>query len=216
MIHDIDQRSDAWRQIRLGKLTASCVADALARTKSGWGAGRENLKARLICERLTGQPQDSGFCNAAMQFGIDNEAAARDAYAEHMLCAVTEVGFVDHPVIAWSGCSPDGLAGEDGLVELKVPNTASHIATLLGGGFPDKYHKQVAWQLACMPDRKWADLVSYDPRLPEPMRLFVQRVPRDDEAIGELEREVAAFLAEVDETVAQLRAQYATEMEIAV
>lgn len=207
MIHDVPQRSEAWHQLRLGKLTASCIADALARTQKGWGAGRENLKAKLVCERLTGLTQDS-FSNAAMQWGVDHEDEAREAYAQHMLCVVTEIGFVDHPSIAWSGCSPDGLVGDEGLFEAKCPNSSTHINTLLGQGFADKYVKQAYWQMACLPERKWVDLVSYDPRLPEPMRMFVQRIPRSDEEIAALEREAASFLAEVEDTVAQLRTKF--------
>jgi putative phage-type endonuclease len=207
VIHDCEQRSATWHNLRLGKLTASAIADMLARTQKGWGASRENLKAKLVCERLTGVPQET-YSNAAMAWGVEHEAEAREAYQRHMLCSVVEVGFVDHPTVAWAGCSPDGLAGDDGLFEAKCPETKTHINTLLGQSFADKYVKQALWQMACLPERKWVDLVSFDPRLPETMRLFVQRVPRDDAAIAELEREVTAFLSEVDDTVAQLRARY--------
>jgi putative phage-type endonuclease len=211
MIHDVPQRSEAWHELRLGKLTASCIADALARTQKGWGAGRENLRARLVCERLTGLSQET-YSNAAMAWGTEHEEEARDAYAQHTFCPVAEVGFVDHPTIPWSGCSPDGLVGDDGLFEAKCPNSSTHINTLLGRGFADKYVKQVMWQMACLPERQWADLVSYDPRLPESMRLFIQRVHRDDKLIAELEAEVSAFLAEVDETVTSLRARYEQDL----
>lgn len=210
----MEQRTAEWFAARVGKATASKIADICARTKTGYGASRKNYMAQLICERLTGEPTD-GFTNAAMQWGVDHECEARDAYCKHMLCAVTEVGFADHPTIPMSGCSPDGLVGTDGMVELKCPNTATHIETLLGGGFADKYVKQAYWQLACYPERKWNDLVSFDPRLPENMRLFIQRVPRDDAAIGELEDEVRIFLKELDETVEQLRAKYEPQMEAA-
>jgi hypothetical protein len=124
-----------------------------------------------------------------------------------MLCAVEEIGFVEHPTIAMAGASPDGMIASDGLLEVKCPVTATHIDTLLGGTVPDKYRLQMLWQMACT-GRQYCDFVSFDPRLPEAMRLFVQRVPRDDAAIAELEREVTAFLAEVDDMVAQLRARY--------
>lgn len=207
----MDQRSAEWFEARLGKATASRISDIVATTKSGWGAGRKNYAAQLVCERLTGVPQDS-YSNAAMQWGVEYECHAREAYCQHMLCAVDEVGFVDHPTIAMAGCSPDGLVGAEGMVELKCPNSATHIETLLGGGFSDKYVKQALWQLACYPKRQWNDLVSFDPRLPASMRLFIQRIPRDDKAIAELEGQVAVFLKEVDETVEQLRSRYASTL----
>jgi hypothetical protein len=208
----MEQRTAEWFAARLGKATASKISDICARTKAGYGASRKNYMAQLVCERLTGEPTET-FSNAAMQWGTDHECEARDAYCKHMLCAVKEVGFCDHPTIPMAGCSPDGLVGDDGMTEFKCPNSSTHIETLLGGGFADKYVKQAYWQLACYPERQWNDLVSFDPRLPEPMRLFIQRVPRDDEAIAALEREVTAFLAEVDATVAALRARYGADLE---
>lgn len=211
MIHDIPQGTDAWLTLRLGKATASRMADITARTKTGFGASRESYKAQLVVERLTGQCQDT-FTNAAMQWGTANEPFARTAYCEDRLCTVREVGFVEHPTIANAGCSPDGLVGEDGLTEFKCPESKTHIATLLGSSFPDKYVKQALWQMACLPERQWCDLVSFDPRMPELMRLFIQRIPRDDTAIAALEAEVAAFLAEVDETERKLRDQFQAEL----
>ena len=209
----MEQRSEAWFAARAGKVTASRISDVLVRTKSGWGAGRKNYAAQLVAERLTGTVEPS-YCNAAMQWGTDTEPHAREAYCQHMLCAVEEIAFVDHPTIAMAGASPDGLIGDDGLVEIKCPGTATHIETLLGGSIPDKYRLQMLFQMACT-GRQYCDFVSFDPRLPETMRLFVQRLPRDDAEIAEVEREVAAFLAEIDETVAQLRARYEQELEAA-
>lgn len=200
------QRSEAWFAARAGKATASKIAEIVAKTRSGYSTSRANYMAQLVCERLTGVPADS-FCSPAMAWGTEKEPEAREAYCQHMLCTVGEIGFVDHPTIAMSGASPDGLIDADGLLEIKCPNSATHIETLLGGTVPAKYRTQMLWQMACT-GRTWCDFASYDPRLPEPMRLFVQRIPRDDEAIAELEREVTAFLAEVDETVAALRARY--------
>jgi NAD-dependent dihydropyrimidine dehydrogenase PreA subunit len=147
-----------------------------------------------------------------MQHGIDFEADARALYCEHMLCAVDEVAFVEHPTIRMSGASPDGCIGDDGLCEIKCPSVATHIETLIGQKVPEKYRLQMLWQMSCT-GRAYCDFVSYCPSLPPAMQLFVQRVPRDDEAIAELEREVTAFLAEVDETVAKLKAQYETQLE---
>ncbi len=203
---DIEQGSDAWKQIRIGKVTASRVADVVAKTKTGWGASRANYLAELIAERLTGEAAAS-FTNAAMQWGTDKEPEARAYYEFRSDAEVALVAFVDHPTIGMTGASPDGLVGDDGLIELKCPNTATHIETLLGDEIPAKYVTQMQWQMACT-GRKWCDFASYDPRLPESMRLFVKRVNRDDTRIAELEKLVEAFLAELDGKVSALRSLY--------
>lgn len=199
----IIQGSAEWHSLRLGKVTASRVADVLAKIKSGEAAARANYRAELIAERLTGVAAES-FTNAAMQWGIEQEPFARAAYEVHADELVNQIGFVDHPRIAMSGASPDGLVGIDGLVEFKCPNTANHIATLISGAVPSKYIPQMAWQMACT-ERKWCDFCSYDPRLPEDLRLFVKRVDRDDKYIAELEAEVEKFLDEVIGTINLLR-----------
>ncbi len=198
------QGSEAWNRARLGKLTASRLADALATTKSGWGASRANLMADLIAERLTGEPAER-FVNAAMQWGTDTEALACDAYAFHTDADLVESEFVDHPSISMSGASPDRLVGADGLLEVKCPLTATHLETLLGRSVPARYLTQIGWQLACT-DRAWCDFVSFDPRLPENMRLFVRRVRREDLKIPDLEREARVFLNELDAKLAALTA----------
>jgi putative phage-type endonuclease len=206
MIHDMDQRSAEWMRIRLGKATASRVSDIIARTKSGYSASRANYAAQLVCERLTGVQAET-YTNAAMQWGCDNEDAAREAYEFAQAVTAEQVGFVDHPMVSMAGASPDGLVGDDGLIEIKCPNTATHIETLLTGSIADKYIVQMQWQLGCT-NRKWCDFVSYDPRLSEEKRLFVKRVHRDDARIAELEAEVGKFLAEVEDTIARLNAAY--------
>jgi putative phage-type endonuclease len=203
---DVIQGSAEWKAIRAGKVTASRVADVVAKTKTGWGASRANYMAELVAERLTGEAAES-YTNAAMQWGIDHEAEARTAYEFRTDGAVTEVGFAEHPSISMTGASPDGLIGEDGGVEIKCPNTATHIETLLHQDVPTKYITQMQWQMACT-GRKWIDFCSYDPRLPESMRLFVKRVPRDDKRIAELEKEVGVFLSEVAAKVAELSRLY--------
>ena len=209
----MDQRSAEWFAARLGKATASKIADLMATTKSGPAASRANYAAQLVAERLTGEPAES-FTSPAMQWGTDTEAEARAAYCFFRDAEVVEVGFVDHPTVPNSGASPDGLVGTDGLLELKCPNTATHIATLTGKSVPGKYVKQIMWQMACT-GRQWCDFASYDPRLPESMRLIVIRLHRDDAMIAEIESAVTAFLAEVDETVASLRAAYEPQKEAA-
>lgn len=205
----MDQRTAEWFAARLGKATASRIADIIATTKSGWGASRANYAAHLVAERLTGEPQEA-FTNAAMQWGTCTEPEARQAYSFRQDVDVLEVGFIDHPQVEMSGASPDGLIGADGLLELKCPQTATHIATLLGQSVPAKYLTQIQWQIACT-GREWCDFASYDPRLPETMRLFVQRVHRDDAEIKRLEALVVDFLGEVDETVSRLRTLYEAE-----
>ena len=206
---DREQGSADWFAARLGKVTASRVSDVIAKTKSGWSASRANYMAQLVAERLTGQPQES-YSNAAMQWGIEQEPLARAAYEFRTDATVTPAWFIEHPKIAMSGASPDGLIGDVGLVEIKCPTTATHIETLIGKSTPDKYLAQMQWQMACT-GAKWCDFVSFDPRLPEAMRLFVSRVHRDDERIKELEKDVLAFLAELDAKVKTLTDLYQKE-----
>ena len=198
----MEQRTDEWFTARLGKVTASRVADVVAKTKTGYSASRENYMADLIVERLTGQ-KASSFSNAAMEWGVEQEPHARAAYSARTGELVEEVGFIDHPTIAMSGASPDGLVG-DGCVEYKAPNTATHLEYLLAGKPPEKYVTQIMWQLACT-GRPWADFVSYDPRLPDHLQMLIVRIPRDDRRIAELEAEVRKFLAELDEKVTKLK-----------
>ena len=206
MTEEIIQGSDEWKQLRLGKVTASRVADVVVRTKTGYGAGRANYMAQLIAERLTNVVADA-YTNAAMQHGTETEPEARSAYEFYQGVAVKEVAFVPHPRIDQAGCSPDGLVEDDGLVEIKCPNTATHLDTLLGQAVPSKYLDQMQFQMACT-GRKWCDFASYDPRMPENMRLFVRRVERDDKRIAELETEIAAFLLEMAVKLSELNSLY--------
>lgn len=206
-MNDIKQGTDAWFQARLGKVTASRVADIIAKTKSGYSTSRANYMAQLIAERLTGTIVDT-YKNAAMQHGTDTEPDARAAYAFHTDADVIEVGSVDHPTIPMTSASPDGLVGDDGLVEIKCPMmTAIHIDTLLGKEIPASYITQMMWQMACT-GRKWCDFVSFDPRLPEAMRLYVYRVERDDALIASLEKSVREFLVETAAKVDALTERY--------
>lgn len=191
----IEQGSPEWFEQRLGKVTASRVADVVARTKSGYSASRANYMAQLIAERLTGTLAES-FTSKEMQHGIDTEPFARAAYEFYQNATVDAAEFVAHPRIPMTGASPDGYVSADGLVEIKCPNTATHIDTLLGQSVPGRYVTQMQWQMACT-GRAWCDFVSFDPRMPEDMRLFVRRVDRDETQIAELEREIRTFLAEL-------------------
>ena len=199
----MEQGTDAWLRARAGKVTASRVADVIATTRSGPSTSRKNYLAELVAERLTGVPAQ-GFVNAAMQWGTDTEPQARAAYEFFRDATVVEVGFIDHPTIEMSGASPDGLVGDDGLVEIKCPLTATHIETVLGATVPDKHVVQMLWQMECT-GRAWCDYVSFDPRLPEDLNLSVQRVERDDDRLAALREAVAGFLLEVDATIKALR-----------
>lgn len=202
----IEQGSTEWKLQRLGRVTASRISDLTAKTKTGWGASRANYAAQLVAEILTGVPADS-FTNAAMQWGTDTEPQARAAYEFFNGTEVTVAEFVPHPTIKDSGASPDGYVGTDGLLELKCPLTATHIETLLGGSVPSKYIQQMQWQMACT-GRTWCDFVSFDPRMPGNMQMFVKRVTRDDAAIAELEMQVRTFIAEIHDTVSKLKSAY--------
>lgn len=202
-MEDMIQGTDEWRRARAGSVGASSIADLMAQTKSGWGASRGNLMARIIVERLTGEPQEA-YVNPAMQWGTDTEPQARSAYSFMQDVDVVEVGIVYHPTIEGSHASPDGLVGEDGLVEIKCPQTATHIDTLLSGAIADRYVKQMQFQMA-VTGRAWCDFVSYDPRLPGDLQLFVKRVLRDDAMIAEIEDAVRFFLIETEAKLHKLQ-----------
>ena len=199
----MEQRTEEWFSARLGKVTASRVADVVAKTKSGYSASRANYMAQLVVERMTNKQAES-YSNAAMEWGTEQEPLARAAYEAEVGVLVDEVGMIDHPTVEMSGASPDGLVGNDGLVEIKCPTTATHIDTLMGEEAPKKYYDQMQWQMACT-GRKWCDFVSFDPRMPEGLQLFVKRVERNDEYIAMLESEVATFLQEVSDKVNKLK-----------
>ena len=198
----MEQRTEAWYQLRAGKVTASRVADIIAKTKTGYSASRENYLAQLVCERMTEKPAES-YSNAAMQWGTDQEPFARAAYEAAKDVLVEEVGFVVHPTIEGAGASPDGLVGLFGLVEIKCPNTATHIQTLLDQKVPEKYNVQMQWQMACT-GRQWCDFVSFDPRMAEGLQLFIKRVEYDPLYVAQLEKEVINFLMDVQDKIQQL------------
>jgi hypothetical protein len=166
-------------------------------------AAYRDYRAQIVAEILTGQPQESGFTNAAMQWGIDKEPLARAEY--ELLCnwTVDEVGLVIHPTIEQGAASPDGLVS-DGLVEIKCPKTATHLQTLVDKKQPRQYENQMLWQMACT-GRQWCDFVSYDPRLPEDLQLFVHRFDRDEKRIEEIEAAVKQFLTEVNEMIDNIK-----------
>lgn len=201
-----EQRTDEWFAARLGKVTASRVADLMATTKTGYAASRDNLMAQLVIERLTNHQQES-YTNASMQWGTEQEPFARAAYEIATGQMVDECGFVPHPTIADAGASPDGLVGADGLVEIKCPNTAGMIDALLTQTVPGKYNTQMQMQMACT-GRAWCDYVVFDPRMPAKAQLFIKRVPRDPDFIKKMETEIVKFLGELDAKVNQLKEMF--------
>jgi len=193
------QRTDEWFAIRCGKITASKVIDLMRLGKSGKpSATRKNYIAEKVAEVLTGKVAET-FTSAAMQWGNDNEEGARRAYEFETGCTVSEVGFVVHPLISQAGASPDGLVNSDGMVEIKCPNTAQHIATVLNGTIDRKYEYQMQMQLACT-ERIWCDFVSYDPRMPEELQLCIIRRERNSKLIAEIEAATSEAITEIQKT----------------
>lgn len=205
IIEDLEQRSPEWLQMRIGMATASRMADVMAKlkTKDGEAAGRRDYKAELVCESLTGRATEH-FVSPAMQWGIDNEILARNAYEIELETEVQQIGFAIHPKISRCGASPDGLLGTDGTVQFKCPTTATHLEYIVAGVVPAEYHWQMLCEMACT-ERSFCDFVSFDPRLPKKLQLFVRRFERDDARIAAMETEVVKFLAEVDELIEKVK-----------
>jgi len=189
-----DQRTAQWFAARIGKVTASAVYQVM--TKGG-GATRKNYMMKLLCERLTGNSEEF-YINAAMQRGTDLEPVARSAYEIDKGVMVIESGLVDHPAIEGFAASPDGLVNDDGLVEIKCPNTATHVDFLQTGKIDQKYIWQMQSQMSCT-GRKWCDFVSFDDRLPESLQYKSVRVEFDVSAQREMATEVTKFLNELDQ-----------------
>ena len=199
----IEQGSEEWLKLRLGKVTASRITDVLAKGKSGEALTREDYRYELVVQRLTNNPGES-FTNAAMEWGTATEPQARIVYEAEMGVFVNQVSFIDHPTIANYGCSPDGLVGNDGLIEIKCPSSKNHIKYLNAGKPPAKYVPQMQCQMA-VTGRQWCDFVSFDPRLPDDLQLFVVRLDRDEDYIKSMETEVVKFLSEVETMFKQLK-----------
>jgi len=199
----MEQDTQEWLQDRVGMITASRIKDVIAQTKSGPSASRKNYAAELMIERMTGQRAER-FVNSAMEWGTETEPLARLAYSFQTNNDVEEVGFINHPTIARSGASPDGLVSLYGMCEIKCPNTATHIAWALAGVVPPEHVLQMQWQMACT-GREWNDFVSFDPRMPDGQQLFIRTLYRDNELVEKLEKQVVEFDAEVEKLVADLK-----------
>ncbi|ELE7184288.1 YqaJ viral recombinase family protein [Salmonella enterica] len=202
----MEQRSPEWFAARCGKVTASRLYDVMARTKSGYAASRQNYMAELICQRLTGKPEEE-FTNAAMMRGTELEPVAREMYALNEFDAViSEVGLIDHPAIAGFAASPDGLVNDDGLIEIKCPNTWTHLQTLKTGVPKRQYLLQMHAQMMCT-GRKWCDFVSFDDRLPPELAYFKTRINFDEVLAEEIEQEVVKFLTELETEIQNITHQ---------
>ncbi len=202
----MDQRSDEWFAARLGKVTASKVKDVMSKGRgSAPSATRNNYMMHLLCERLTGVPGGEDLSRKpAVQRGIELEPIARSAYEVDAGVMTLETGLITHPRIPMMGASPDGLVGNDGMLEIKCPNTAQHIAVLQSGKHDTQYEWQMLAQMACA-GREWVDFVSFDDRLPEELQYACFRYHRDEARIREMEQEVARFLEELDELEQDMR-----------
>ena len=192
---EVEQGSDAWLRIGLGKCTASRVADVMAKTKTGVSASRGNYLIELALQRVTGVIEPS-YKNDAMQWGTDNEQTARTAFEVAHNVFVDQVAFVDHPTIKDFGCSPDGVIG-DSLLELKCPYQSAIHWSYFKDGCPSKYYTQIQAQMSCT-GAKSVWFVSYDGRMPPRSQLYIEEVMREEEFIKKLEDEVKQFLNEVE------------------
>jgi putative phage-type endonuclease len=202
---DCKQGTPEWKAARCGRVTASRIAEMMATLKSGAeSAGRRNYRAQLVAEILSGEPQDDGYINAEMQWGIDHEEEARSAYEAEMSIFVERVGIVVHPDLDWSSCSPDGLIGENGMCQIKCPKTAAHLKWIIDDKVPQEHVLQMQWEMACT-GRQWSDFVSFDPRLEPKYRLFVKRLPVSSITALQIQAEAATFWAEVQAMVKKLR-----------
>tara|TARA_R110000823_G_scaffold305077_1_gene426909 strand:+ start:592 stop:1206 length:615 start_codon:yes stop_codon:yes gene_type:complete len=198
---DAVQGTPEWLAARAGRVTASMISAVLMKPET---AGFRDYQAQLVAEILTGKPQGSDYTNVHMQFGTETEPLARSAYEAETGFSVDEVGLCIHPTIERAGASPDGLVGNSGLVEIKCPKVATHLAYQIAGVVPAGYKNQMMWQMACT-GRDWCDFVSFRPDLPEHLQLFVVRFKRDPARILELETAVVAFLDTVDKMLSQLK-----------
>lgn len=200
----MEQQSEEWFSARLGKVTASRVKDVMAQGRGGApSATRKNYMMELLCQRLTGQ-RDEGFTSAAMQRGTDLEPVARSAYEIDKGVMVVETGLISHPRITGFAASPDGLVGIDGMLEIKCPLTATHIAVMQSGRHDTQYEWQMLAQMACA-DRDWVDFVSFDDRLPSELQYVCYRFERDFSRIRTMESAVVEFLEELDELEQEMR-----------
>lgn len=200
----VEQGSDLWKQLRQGHVTASNIADVMAKGKGeSESITRHKYKMRLLAERIAIAPMFDSYSNPAMEWGIEQEQYACIAYEENKYVLVQRTGFWLHPTIKWLGVSPDRLVGDDGLIEVKCPNSTTHLDYLMTNKIPAEYVKQIQCQL-WVTGRQWCDFVSYDSRLRRHNQLLIVRAERNEELIAEMEVEVKKFLAEIELLIIKL------------
>jgi len=207
IIKGIEQGSPEWQALRIGKIGGSRISDLLTEGRGGAESlTKRKYKNELIRERLTGRKLDT-YKTPAMQRGIDLEPMARAWYEVKYNTFVDQVAIVLHPSIDGGQCSPDGIVeATNSLIEIKIPNPENHLDNILTGGKQlEQYYDQVQWQLACMPEKEFCDLVSYDPEMPDHLQGFVKRIYRDDEYINNMQNAVIAFLSEIETIVNNLK-----------
>jgi putative phage-type endonuclease len=207
-IIECEQGTPEWHAARCGRVTSSGIADLMRKVANGKPSKmRQTYLGKLVAERLSGQKAET-FQSKAMEWGKETEDEAAQTYAfMHGINDMRKIGFAVHDRFEMWGCSPDRLIGDDGLIEIKCPQSATHIESLLGGPIDPDYVYQMQCQMA-VTGRKWCDWISYDPRFPPEMQMHVRRVVRDPVVIVDLERAVTQFLSEVDDTVRRLRERF--------
>lgn len=207
---DIVQGSDAWRNLRSGKVTASRITDVMDYKKNGdESAARAAYRTQIVTEMLTGVPFDYAYETPAMRWGREQEPFARLLYGQLRGVEVQQIAFAPHEALEHAGASPDGLVGPDGLLEIKCPMSHTHLAYCLAGAVVEDYKLQMLWQLACMPERKWVDFVSFDPRVGSDLAIFIRRFHRDaaaEQQIKHITEEVKKFIGECQDAVKKLKA----------
>jgi predicted phage-related endonuclease len=204
-IIDVPQRSDEWHRARLGRLTSSRAADLMAKIQKGEAAARRDLRVQLVVERLTGQSQDGGYQSPEMARGVEKEPEALIAYEAATGQLIQRTGFLAHNDLM-IGCSLDGHVGDFvGLVECKVPKSATHLRCLRANTVPSDYLYQIAHQLL-ITGAAWCDFISYDDRFPAPLQLFIKRVYASEVDLAAYELAVTLFLSEVAKEVEAVQA----------
>ena len=197
---NVEQGSIEWKKAKLGHVSASSIADVMAKGK---GITRHKYMVKLVAERLTGEVSES-YTNDAMLHGVETEPLAKIAFENATQTLIEKTGFWKHPEIEWLGVSPDGLISTDAVIECKCPNTTTHIDYIFEDRCPLEYYKQIQCQL-WVTGRSKAYFVSFDNRLPEKNQLFIKEVARDEELIKEMETEVLLFLKETQNMIDRLR-----------
>lgn len=197
IIHECDQRTEEWHALRLGRITGTGFSKVLAK---GQGKTRKSYMLQLAAERLTGESEDS-YINEDMKRGMELEDEAFEFYEGVNLTPVQKVGFVERD--EWIGVSPDGLIGDDGLLELKCPRSTTHLTNIMDNRMPPTYKAQVQGQIwVC--EKEWCDFTSYDPRVKD-KKMFTFRVFRDDNYLDNLEKECYTFVNELKEMIERIK-----------